>query len=94
MSGKNTGSSSASARVYDGLMFSICGSSGHRGSTDSTSVAPRCAPRTSLISLRGGLDDRLVGLDAGKRQHRLADDADAHALERARRARSSSALAA
>ena len=65
-------------------MFSIDGSSGQRGSTDSTSVAPRCAPRT-LVDLRGGgRDDRLVGLDARERQHRLADDADAKPFERAR----------
>ena len=32
--------------------------------------------------LRGGRGDRLVRLDAGEREHRLADDADAHPLER------------
>ena len=43
-----------------------------------------------LDLLRGRGDDRLLGLRARRIDHRLADDADAHALQRARRRRRSS----
>ena len=49
-------------------------------------VAPRSSPRIDADLLRGRLDDRFIGLDARKRQHRLADDTDAHPLERPLRA--------
>ena len=47
-------------------MFSIDGSSGHRGSTDSTSVAPRCAPRMFLISVPAAATIGSSALTPGK----------------------------
>ena len=50
-SGMNTGTSLASARRKSVCIASISGSGLHRGSDDSTSVAPSQSPRIVLISL-------------------------------------------
>ncbi len=47
-------------------MFSIAGSSGHLGSTDSTSVAPRWSPRIDLISFAAALTIGSSALTPGK----------------------------
>jgi hypothetical protein len=47
----NTGTSRASARRKSVCIVSISGSLRHRGSDDSTSVAPSRSPRIALISL-------------------------------------------
>ena len=49
-SGMNTGTSLARARRKSVCMVSISGSGSHRGSVDSTSVAPSRPPRMVLIS--------------------------------------------
>ena len=83
ISGMNTGTSRASARRKSTVICSMSGSRRHSGSVDSTSVAPslRAEHRFDLLGRRGG-DDRLLGLGARRIDHRLADDAEAHAFER------------
>ena len=88
MSGMNTGSSSRQRlSCSDVVIFSISGSSGHSGSRRFDQRRAELLAEHRLDLARRPLDDRFVGLDARERQHRLADDADAHALERPRRAR-------
>ena len=82
-SGMNTGTSRASARRKSGSICSRSRSGSQSGSDDSTRVAPSfCAEHGFDLGRRGG-GDRQRRLGAGRRQHRLADDADAHARERA-----------
>ena len=81
-----TGTSRASARRKSVFMARCRDRGVHSGSDDSTSVAPSCVAEHRLDLLRGRGDDRLLGLRAWRIDHRLADDADAHAL-RARPAR-------
>ena len=78
----NTGTSRASAARKSGFICSMSRSRSHSGSVDSTSVAPSLSPRIALISAAAAVRDRHRRLFAGAHQHRLADDADAHAVER------------
>ena len=83
----NTGTSRASALRKSTVIGSTSGSGVHSGSPDSTSVTPSWPPSTDLDLLRRRIDDRLLGLRALRIDHRLADHAEPHALQRARRRR-------
>ena len=86
----NTGTSRASAVRKSGFICSMSGSGVQAGSVDSTSVAPSFVAEHRLDLRGGGGGDRHWRLVARQHQHRLADDADAHAAERSRRYRASS----
>ena len=82
-----TGTSRASARRKSVCIVSSSGSRGHSGSAelDQRGAEMLAENRFDLARRRG--DDRHLGQRAGRDQHRLADDAEPDAGERAARAR-------
>ena len=86
MSGMNTGTSRARPARKSTLICSISGRAANRVAGLDQRRA-ELAAQHGLDLGRGGARDRLGRLVAGPQPHRLADDADAHALERGGAAR-------
>ena len=79
----NTGTSRASPARKSGFICSRSRSRSHSGSAEFDQRRAELVAEHRLDLGRGGGRDRHGRFFAGAHQHRLADDADAHALERA-----------